>query len=137
MKNRKAISGLIETVLLILVVIAAAGILVGVLIPMIRGPVEKAQICVDAMEITSVSTASGTLTITLKKDVSLAGVAINMYNAAGNVNSTSQSVSGMSIGEAKSFNLPTGISSPTKVTVVPKLMIKGKMETCPAIEYNI
>ena len=52
MINRKGISALVATVLLVLITIAAVGIIWGAVMPMIKGNIEKSQKCYDlALEI--------------------------------------------------------------------------------------
>lgn len=50
MKNKKALSGVITVVILIALVVVAAGIIWGVVIPMIKGQLGGAQSCYDASD---------------------------------------------------------------------------------------
>jgi len=45
--NKKAVSAIVATVLLVLITIAAVGIIWGAIMPMIRGNIEKSQKCFD------------------------------------------------------------------------------------------
>jgi len=133
--NKKGISALLETVLLILVVLAAAGIIFGAVIPMLRGPIEKSTLCSGALEIAAASQSE--VTVTLQKDVALSSLAVTVLNSTESAASTSYPTAGMKLGESKSLALPSITGTKTLVRIIPVLVIQGKNETCPAIESTI
>ena len=135
--NKKGISALLETVLLILVVLAAAGIIFGAVIPMLRGPIEKATACSDAIVIAAVS--QNEVTLTIKKEITLASIAVNVFNATESVAAKSYYKADLpvNIGETKSLALPPITGAKTKVRLIPVIVIEGRNETCPAVESVI
>ncbi|MEM2956549.1 MAG: hypothetical protein QW041_03200 [Candidatus Pacearchaeota archaeon] len=136
MKNKKAISALIETVLLILVVIAAAGIVFYAVIPMISGPVEKARVCQDLIEITSVT--PNDITIMQTKEANIDNITINAFDASGKVGTKSANKP-VGVGSAATTTLPTitGGGQPIKVSVVAIANVTGKKIVCSPIEAPI
>jgi hypothetical protein len=134
MNNKKGISALIETVLLILVVIAAVGIVAGLLIPMIREAADRTATCQGLLEINS-ATLKG---VTYTQDKGTAGqitaVSIIAYDAAG----TATTVTGTAptgVGNSQTAAL-TG--TPIRVTVISTVnLTSGKLVACPAAESAI
>jgi FlaG/FlaF family flagellin (archaellin) len=133
MKNKRGISAVIETVLLILIVIAAVGIIAGLILPMIRTAGERTSTCLEAMDITSASSSG--VTYVQAKNITITAVAVTFYKADGSA------VTG-------SVAVPTGVGSSvtsipstgtyTKVTVVSTVTTpSAKVVTCPAIEAAI
>jgi len=133
MNNRKGISALVETVLLILVVLAAAGIIFGAVIPMIREPAERAGICQNALTVSSTQTM---VTIIKNKDVAINSIAVNVYNSLGAATAVKGVKIPESIGSAETTALPAGTF--VKVQVIPVVnMTAGKQAACDPIEVSI
>ena len=134
MNNKKGISALLETVLLILVVLAAAGIIFGAIIPMLRAPAERAAACSDLMSIASTSATQ--VTVTANK-AGIVSYAVNGFDATGKACPADGKALG-GIGSTVSTTLPTtGCGPYIKVSVVPVVTVGGKDVACPAIEAAI
>ena len=133
-RGRKGISALLETVLLILVVLAAAGIIFGAVIPMLREPAERASMCQDALTVSSTPTM---VTLVKNKEVTISSIAINVYDAAGaatGVSPANVSIP-LSVGSAATSILPTTGGPFVKVQVIPVVnMTTGKQVACAPIE---
>jgi len=133
MNNRKGISALLETVLLILVVLAAAGIIFGAVIPMLREPAERASMCQDALTVSSTPTM---VTLIKNKDVAINNISINVYNAAGAATPVPGVLMPTGIGSAATTPLTGLTGGPfVKVQVIPLVnMTTGKQVACAPIE---
>ena len=136
MKNKKGISGVIETVLLILVVIAAVGIISGLVLPMIRTAAERTTICQGLIEINSATASSVTYTQT--KDANVTGVNIIVTDTSGLSNTTTGTKT-TGVGTSQTvISFPTGIGTVSKVGVMPVISVTGgKKVTCPVIESTV
>jgi type II secretory pathway pseudopilin PulG len=137
MNNKKGISALIETVLLILVVIAAVGIVAGLLVPMIRTAAERTANCQGLIEITS-ATASA-VTVTQTKDITPASINstyVALYDSGGKtLNSTTISLIAVGTPVTTSF---TSTGTPIKASVITTLKLStGRLVACPAAEAAI
>ena len=137
MNNKKGVSAMIETVLLILVVIAAVGIVAGLLVPMIRTAAERASTCQGLVDITSASTT--VVNFIQAKDPSPSSInstVVTWYKIDGTVAGTNDT--GVPAGVGKST---TGTITGTGATkAVIQIVIKtgsGKLVTCPAIESQV
>jgi len=142
--NKKGISALIETVLLILVVLAAAGIIFGAVIPMLRAPVEKATLCEGAIDVTSATASS--VTITKAKDVVIDSITVNAFDKDGKagtftITTTSTPVAvPAAVGAVATVNTPaiTGGGSPVKVSIVAAVnTTANKKIACSPVEAPI
>jgi len=135
MKNKRGISAVIETVLLILIVIAAVGIIAGLVLPMIRTAGERTSTCLGAMDITAASSAG--VTFVQSKDVNVTAIAVTFYNSTGGAfTGTTALTSGA--GSSNTSTPSTAGIQYAKVTVVPVVKTpSGKTVSCPAIEAAI
>ena len=97
MKNKRAISDLVATVLLVLIVIAAVGIIWGAIMPIIRSNLENSQKCSNAE--LSINTQSGytyasggTVFIQVSRGastgVNILGMQLKAIDSSGNSNIT-------------------------------------------------
>jgi FlaG/FlaF family flagellin (archaellin) len=134
MKNKRGISAVIETVLLILIVIAAVGIIAGLVLPMIRTAGERTSTCLGAMDITAASSAG--VTYVQSKNITVTAVAVTFYYANGTAVSGTTQVP-TSVGSSVT-STPTTAGIYAKATVVPTVTTpSGKQVACPAIEAAI
>jgi len=135
MKNKKGISGVIETVLLILVVIAAVGIISGLVLPMIRTAAERTTICQGLIEVNSATATS--ITFTQTKDATISTVNIIATNTNGVSNATSVT-STLGVGASQTATPPSVSGTVTKIGVMPTITVTGgKKVTCPVIESPV
>ena len=135
MNNKKGISALIETVLLILVVIAAVGIVAGLLMPMIRTAAERTATCQGLIDITSASSAG--VTYIQSKAGNVSSMTVNFYNSAGAAIDSTNDAATTAVGNSVTANPSTG-GTYVKVTVVPVITTaSGKQVACPTIESAI
>lgn len=135
MNNKKGISALLETVLLILVVLAAAGIIFGAVIPMLRAPAERAAACSDLITISATTT---NLNILLNKgDVKINSIGASAFNAAGAATQIATVNVPTAVGATTSSNMPAG-GPFVKVQVVPVVnTTTGKQIACPPVETQL
>ena len=134
MKNKRGISAVIETVLLILIVIAAVGIIAGLVLPMIRTAGERTSTCLGAMDIVSAG-SSGVTVVNAKGAVT--GVAVNFFKADGTA--VAGTLSGtFATGAGKSNSYTVTADTYTKVVVVPTVTTpSAKSVSCSPIEAQI
>jgi hypothetical protein len=131
MNNKKGISALLETVLLILVVLAAAGIVFGAVIPMLRSPAERAAMCQDAV---TVNVAQNIVSIIKNKDVMINSISINAYTAAG----TATNYVGTVPATIGSVATTTITGTYVKVQVIPVVNTTGgKQVACAPIDVIV
>ncbi len=145
--NRKAISSLIATVLMILITIAIVGIVVAAVMPMFRGTVDKAALCKDAelsvnKDYTVFNETSAILSITLSrgaKEVQINRVQIKLRDGAGRSAISEQTGIPVVNGD-QSYDISNntlGIGKPVAVGLAP-IVLTGKTEyVCPMQESNL
>jgi len=136
MNNKKGISAIVETVLLILVIIAAVGAIAGIAVPMLKGQATKTAACLDSVDVVS-ATSSG-VTILLKKDLAVSGISVTASNVSGATNAAFYTTSLPSLSApSQTYAMPSGVTNPSKVIVSVQATISGSKQTCPAIETAI
>jgi flagellin-like protein len=150
--NRKAISELVSTVLLVLITIAAVGIIWGAIMPIIRSNLETSQKCANAelrvntesgyTYLTSLPTATN-ITVQISRGAStveLAGIQLKFVDSKGD----SKTMTNSTWPEANAdkiyvYNNNTlGISGNiTKIGVAALIRVGNTNFTCPAQEFDI
>ena len=138
MKNNKGISALIGTVLLILVVIAAVGIIAGLLVPMIRTAGERTANCQGLIDVTSATSSAVTIMQSKSITATVQSVSITLYNAAGGTTGSASAITlPMTVGAPQTSTI-TGATSPVKASVITTLKLTSNaLVACPAIEAPI
>ena len=150
--NRKAISELVSTVLLVLITIAAVGIIWGAIMPIIRSNLETSQKCAGAE--LRVNTESGytylssfptvtNITVQISRGastVALNGIQLKFTDSKGDskteTNSTYPEANADKIYVYSNNSL--GISSDVKKVGVAAIVRIGNTDTiCPAQEFDI
>jgi len=142
--NKRGMSAIIETVLLILVVLAGVGIIVGAVMPLITGSIEKAKLCRDAeitinKDYTAFDQASNILTLTLSKgpkEVAITGIQIKLRDATGasniTVNNTVPGINADLVYEINTENL--GIDKPVSIGIAPIITVGKNIHVCGITE---
>ena len=138
MENKRGISAVIETVLLILIVIAAVGIIAGLILPMIRTAGERATNCQGLIDISSATKDAVTIMQSKSVSANVSAVSITLYNAAGQTTGSASAITlPMAVGAPQTSTI-TGATSPVKASVITTLTLtSGKQVACPAIEAAI
>jgi len=138
MNNKKGISAIVETVLLVLVIIAAVGAIAGIAVPMLRGQADKTALCFASADV--ISATPSQVTILLKKDLTVTGVSVTVTNATGATASTFYTTPKINASApSQVYNVPNVpvVTNPSNIKVALQLNIKGKTESCEAIEGSI
>jgi hypothetical protein len=151
MKSRKAISDLIATVLIVLITIAAVGIIWGAIMPIIKSNIESSQKCTNAgLEINTQSgytyVSGENISIQISRGAStiaLNGIQIKIMDKTGNSNTTVLGIAYVPVANADkvyNFNVTamgldkTGIK---KVGVAPIVALGNLNYTCPMRESEM
>jgi hypothetical protein len=138
MNNKKGVSAMIETVLLILVVIAAVGIVAGLLVPMIRTAGERTASCQGLIDIPAASASS--ITILQSKSIApatLSSVLITLYNNTG-ATGTPVTVTLSGVGVANTTTSLGTVVNARKVSAIATIVTSsGTTVACPAVEAAI
>ena len=145
MKNKRGISAVVATVLIILITVAAVTIIWAAIIPMINNQLNRGTVCLDAMTALSIQNkgytcfdnASNQVRVQVSygsKDVGLVGIQVLVSDSLGNTNSTL---------EKNALNLPGNngekvITVPQSTTaefvsIAPVVSVGGQEETCDAL----
>lgn len=151
MKSRKAISDLVATVLIVLITIAAVGIIWGAIMPIIKSNIESSQKCTNAE--LSVNTQSGytymngeNISVQISRGAStvvLNGLQIKVMDSSGRSQIqtyNSSAVPGANADKVYSFNVTAlGLdkSSIKKVGVAPIVALGNLNYTCPMSELDM
>jgi len=149
MKNKKGISAVVATVLIILITVAAVTIIWAAIVPML-GKLDSVGACSDAsMELTlkSVCTDGTDLNVQLESgsDLVLADVQVIVYDANGDsetlslIDDTTAIVADIpGANEMKTFTILDGditmaSASIAEVAIAPIVSVSGTTETCDAL----
>lgn len=143
-KNKKGISAIVATVLIILITIAAVAIVWTAILPIFRGQIEGGTICFDATSqllimdsgYTCYDSAANTIDIQLKmgsKDIDLADVQVLVSEGG---NTASFNLSGAAVPGANEERVYTidisssGFTSLDSVQIAPIVNIGNSKKTC-------
>ncbi len=149
MKNKKGVSAVIATVLIILITIAAVTIIWAAIIPMIKGLIETGTTCLDVMkevELGDRTCLAGSTTVKIQvvrgsKEFDWADVQVRVENDEGDsvsyylIKDGDETIEGLpGRNEAKTFELeitdfPGGLEGGA-VAIAPVITVGGKEENC-------
>lgn len=141
--NRKAISSLVATVLLVLITIAAVGIIWGAIMPMIKSNLETSQKC-NSADLT-INTEGG-YTYASGNDafiqvsrgpsgsINVVGLQLKVVDATGN--SVLQTNSTPNANSDKVYKI-TASGTPKRVGVAAIIGVGNLNTTCPMKEYDL
>lgn len=130
MKNKKGISAIVATVMIILITVAAVGIVWAAIIPMIRNQLEAGTICLDAISQVQVSDATGYTC----RDATGDNVSLQIMIGSGDVNLAGLQVLISAKGNTESYDLleSEGIVLPgvneANVYVIDTSSVSGKLD---------
>ena len=137
--NKRGISAIVATVLVILITVAAVTIVWAAIIPMISDQLSKGTICLDAVSQISLVDAGYTcknandISLQIKrgaKAVELAGIQV-LVSAGGSTTSYALSSGLPGVNEEKVFTVNTGATAEIdKVQIAPIVTIGNREETC-------
>ena len=143
MKSKRGVSTVVATVLIILITVAAVGIIWAAVMPMVRNSIDKGSACFDAgSDISLVSdagytciTADGNISIQVRKGPSsefeLVGVQVIVSDDSGN--SVSQIIEGDEMpgnNEEGVIHYPELLPNAEKVKIAPIVTVGKTEETC-------
>ncbi len=148
--NKKAISAVVATVLIILITVAAVTIIWAAIIPMINNQLSKGTVCLDAVSQLTIKNKGYTcidgnnLKVQIghgAADVDLADIQVLVY-ASGDTQSFNLVGDGIitdssllpNVNEEKTFTItPTNASIVDSVALAPIVTIGGSTQSCDAI----
>jgi hypothetical protein len=150
MMNKRGIEALVATVLLVLIVIAAVGIIWGAVMPIIRQNIDTSQKCLNAgIEVNTqggYTYATGTTSVSVQvsrgpSTVTVSSIDIKVVNDAGNsgTNSTTDVPLPNSDKVYPITMASLGLSGTTakRVGVAPTIMVGNTKVVCPMKEVDI
>ena len=141
--NKKAISDLVATVLLVLIVIAAVGIIWGAIMPIIKSNIETSQKCSDAA--LSVNMESGytyaygnNVSVQVSRGpstINVTSIQIKLIDNLGNSNITTVTI----VPDANSDKVYSvnGTAVPKRIGIAPIVALGKVGYTCPMTEYDL
>ena len=146
MNNKRGISAIVATVLIILITVAAVTIIWAAIIPLVSNQLEKGSACLDATSqltivdqgFTCGGAAPGDLQVQVKLgagDVTLAGIQVTATDATGN-SIAGDTLAGTATGtlpgknEASILLHPTSAVGTSTVSVAPMITLGATVETC-------
>jgi len=149
MKNKKAIEALVATVLLVLIAIAAVGIIWGAVMPIIKKNIQSSQSCFDAgltvnKELGQTYITGTNISIQISRGpskVTLAGISIKVIDNTGNSNLTT--CNNVPSPNAESvcwvdYNSTLGLKGkPQVIGIAPIIALGAINSTRPMQEYEI
>ena len=138
MKNKKGLSDVVTTLIIILLVLVAIGILWGVLGPTFRGGAAQIGVSTDCLEINVETISNGACTgasckITVRRGTDnqdeVAGIRIVLSDGE---SSFAHDATGILVGETEEVTItPALASTPTTATVTAYFEIDGEKKLCP------
>ncbi len=141
-KNKKGISAVVATVLIILITVAAVTIIWAAIIPMINDQLERGTVCLDAMTQLSVLNKgytcydAGTNEVRVQighgaKDIGLAGIQV-LVVSGGSTTSTEVTTGLPGINSETVLTVSSAIAA-DGVKIAPMITIGNAVETCDAL----
>jgi len=141
--NKKGISAVVATVLIILITVAAVTIIWAAIIPMINDQLAKGTTCLDAMTALSIEKdytcwddAGNYVDVQVaygSQDIDLAGIQILVSDDLGNTNSTKEeTLANLPVNNGeKVITVPHSTVAKT-VKIAPMVYVGGQIEMCDA-----
>ena len=146
-RGKRAVSELVATVLIVLVTIAAVGLIVGAVIPMIKGSIEKAKLCTDAgitlnKDYSFYNATTGELNLVLSRgatEVAISKIQIKLRDGTGASNTTKVSeIPGTNADKIyKIKNADLGVGKPVAVGIASIIAIGQTENICEMIETTL
>lgn len=144
--NKKGISEIVSTVLIVMIAIAAVGVIAGIVVPMVRDSFTSGQACFKAVaDITLESDMTCKTGTTLKLAINKGSdstiepykVQVWLYKNDGTRDTRSQSISGIKENEKRYYDISEVESNYTHVQITPIIKIGEKERVCQAPENKI
>ena len=145
--NKRAISDLVATVLLVLIVIAAVGIIWGAIMPIIRQNIDTSQKCLNTgIEINTASgytyvTSYGNASLQISRGpstVEVMNITLKLVDNTGNSNSTViGTISANSDKVVILSNTTMGLAMPKRAGVAATIVIGKTSVACPMKEVEL
>jgi len=146
MKTKKAMSDIVSTVLIIMIAVAAVGIIGAIVVPMVRNSLQGGTACLNALSDVSIETqgtcfnrsASGTANSTIfvrvnkgsDASVILDSLVIQAVDIDGNSNRHIISNVSLSLGQIRVFNITNVSNRAHAITLAPVVRIGNSPKQC-------
>ena len=140
--NKKGISAIVATVLIILITVAAVAIVWAAIIPMLRNQLESGTQCFDAVSQILISDAgytcydasTGNVSVQVErgaKNFNLVGIDVYV-SSAGNTNTYSVTSSLPNVNEGRVYNIDVSSMSgnPDQIQIAPVISVGNSEKTC-------
>lgn len=144
--NKKGISAVVATVLIILITVAAVTIIWAAIIPMVKDNLDRGTICLNAMQQLNIMNKGYTCydsTVTPNvvrvqvahgpRNISLVGIQVLVSDALGDTNSTVVRTGLPQPNGEKVIVAPYSGANPASVKIAPLVLVGGAEETCDAL----
>lgn len=147
MKTKKALSDIVSTVLIIMIAVAAVGIIGAVVIPMVKNNLQAGTACLNALTdvtidtdntcITYNATNSANISLMIRrgtdKSIILDSVIVQAIDSTGSSKPTSVKIDGnLTLGGTWSYEV-IGVSNDTKkITIAPVVRVGNSIKQCDA-----
>ena len=142
MQSKKAVSAVVGTVLIIMITVAAVGVIWAAVIPMVRNSIDKGSACFDAQSDVSLTTdqgytcinsTTGKINLQVKKGantkVSLVGIQV-LISVNGSTSSEKITTGLPGNNEEKLLATTSNYLGAQKVSIAPIVTIGKTQETC-------
>ncbi len=146
MKNKKGVSAVVATSLILLITVASVTIVWGVVIPLVKDNLDNAKVCLNAASVVSIRTASGltcynssskVLYLQLERsaiDSDLSKVGLRAIDINGNAKSQEILVSsvgtGLKAGDIYRWNSTSYNTTITSVEIIPIMKVGSTEYPC-------
>jgi Tfp pilus assembly major pilin PilA len=146
MKTKKAISDIVSTVLIIMIAVAAVGIIGAIVVPMVRNSLQGGTACLAALSDVSIETqgtclnkstdgaANSTIFVRVNKgsdaSVVLDSLVIQVIDKDGNSNKHIIPNVSLSLGQIKVFNITNVSNDANAITLAPTVRLGNTAKQC-------
>ncbi len=157
MKGKKAISEIVSTVLIIMIAVAAVGIIGAIVVPMVRNSLQGGTACLNALSDVSIETqgtcinksdrsgnsslTNTSLRVQVRKgsdaSVELDKLVIQVMDKSGNSNPREILSVNMSLGQIRVFSVFNVSNAADAITLAPVVKIGNSIKQCDASTQQV
>lgn len=151
MKTKKAISDIVSTVLIIMIAVAAVGIIGAVVVPMVRNSLQSGTTCLNALSDVSIEnertcfsqnetvcidggTSCSSISVQVRKgtdvSVELTSIVVQVMDSSGNSEPYIQNTTGHSLGGVRTYLLENVANDAVSITLAPVVKQGSSLKTC-------
>jgi hypothetical protein len=146
MKSKKAISDIVSTVLIIMIAVAAVGIIGAIVVPMVRNSLQGGTACLGALSDVSIETqgtcinktnvSNVTIKVQVRKGsdatVNLDSIIIQVMDTEGSSTPRTIGNLSMSLGQVKVFSIDMVSNKSDSITLAPVVRMGNSLKQCDA-----